>query len=180
MQVHVKGTWATMRWAGAYWRERTKAGETNDARVINTSSASGLYGNPGQTNYGAAKAGIASMSIIAGKELERYGVTVNAIAPGARTRMTEGLGFGAVELKPDEFDAFAPENISPIVVWLGSPESRDVNCRVFNVAGGSLSVAEGWHRGPGAEKGDRWEPSELGPVVKDMLEKAAPLPGMMG
>ena len=180
MQVHVKGTWATMRWAGAYWRERTKAGETNDARVINTSSASGLYGNPGQANYGAAKAGIASMSIIAGKELERYGVTVNAIAPGARTRMTEGLGFGAVELKPDEFDAFAPENISPIVVWLGSPESRDVNCRVFNVAGGSLSVAEGWHRGPSAEKSDRWEPSELGPVVKDMLEKAAPLPGMMG
>jgi NAD(P)-dependent dehydrogenase (short-subunit alcohol dehydrogenase family) len=180
MQVHVKGTWATMRWAGAYWRERTKAGETNDARVINTSSASGLYGNPGQTNYGAAKAGIASMSIIAGKELERYGVTVNAIAPGARTRMTEGLGFGAVELKPDEFDAFAPENISPIVVWLGSPESRDVTCRVFNVAGGSLSVAEGWHRGPSAEKSDRWEPSELGPVVKDMLEKAAPLPGMMG
>jgi NAD(P)-dependent dehydrogenase (short-subunit alcohol dehydrogenase family) len=180
IQVHVKGTWATMRWAGAYWRERTKAGEANDARVINTSSASGLYGNPGQTNYGAAKAGIASMSIIAGKELERYGVTVNAIAPGARTRMTEGLGFGAVEVKPDEFDAFAPENISPIVVWLGSPESRDVNCRVFNVAGGSLSVAEGWHRGPSAEKGDRWQPGELGPVVKDMLEKAAPLPGMMG
>ena len=180
IQVHLKGTWATMRWAGAYWRERTKAGETNDARVINTSSASGLYGNPGQTNYGAAKAGIASMSIIAGKELERYGVTVNAIAPGARTRMTEGLGFGAVEVKPDEFDAFAPENISPIVVWLGSPESRDVNCRVFNVAGGSLSVAEGWHRGPSADKNDRWEPGELGPVVKDMLEKAAPLPGMMG
>ena len=180
IDVHVKGTWATMRWAGAYWRERVKAGATNDARIINTSSASGLYGNPGQTNYGGAKAAIAAMSIIAGKELARYGVTVNAIAPGARTRMTEGLGFGAVDVKPSEFDAFAPENISPLVVWLGSTESADVNCRVFNVAGGSISVAEGWHRGPQADKGDRWEPSELGPIVKDLLDKAAPLSGMMG
>ncbi|MHB1447258.1 MAG: SDR family oxidoreductase [Acidimicrobiales bacterium] len=180
VQVHLKGTWATTRWAGAYWRERAKAGLANDARVINTSSASGLYGNPGQTNYGAAKAGIASFSIIAGKELERYGVTVNAIAPGARTRMTESLGFGAAEIKPGQFDAFAPENISPLVVWLGSAESRDVNCRVFNVAGGTVSVAEGWHRGPQADKGDRWEPGELGPVVRDLLEKAAPLPDVMG
>ncbi|MHB1854600.1 MAG: SDR family oxidoreductase [Acidimicrobiales bacterium] len=180
VQVHLKGTWATTRWAGAYWRERAKAGLANDARVINTSSASGLYGNPGQTNYGAAKAGIASFSIIAGKELERYGVTVNAIAPGARTRMTESLGFGAGEIKPGQFDAFAPENISPLVVWLGSAGSRDVNCRVFNVAGGTVSVAEGWHRGPQAEKGDRWEPGELGPVVRDLLGKAAPLPDVMG
>jgi NAD(P)-dependent dehydrogenase (short-subunit alcohol dehydrogenase family) len=180
IDVHVKGTWATMRWASAYWRERVKAGETNDARIVNTSSASGLYGNPGQTNYGGAKAAIAAMSIIAGKELARYGVTVNAIAPGARTRMTEALGFGAVDLKPGEFDAFAPENISPLVVWLGSAESHEVNCRVFNVAGGTISVAEGWNRGPQAEKGDRWEPSELGPVVANLLEKAAPLPGMMG
>ncbi len=180
IDVHVKGTWATMRWAGAYWREQTKAGEKNDARIINTSSASGLYGNPGQTNYGGAKAAIASMSVIAGKELERYGVTVNAIAPGARTRMTENLGFGAVELKPEEFDAFAPENISPLVVWLGSTESRAVNSRVFNVAGGTISVAEGWHRGPQADKGDRWQPAELGRVVEDLLQDAAPLPGMMG
>ncbi len=180
VRVHLKGTWATTRWAAAYWRERTKTGETNDARVINTSSASGLYGNPGQTNYGAAKAGIASFTIIAAKELERYGVTVNAIAPGARTRMTENLGFGAVDVKPGEFDAFAPENISPLVVWLGSPESGEVTGRVFNVAGGTVSVAEGWHRGPQADKGDRWEPNELGPVVKDLLAKAAPLPSMMG
>ncbi len=180
IKVHLKGTWATTRWAGAYWRERVKAGEPNDARVINTSSGSGLYGNPGQTNYGSAKSAVATLSIIAGKELERYGVTVNAIAPGARTRMTEGLGFGAVEVKPGEFDAFAPENISPLVVWLGSTESRAVNGRVFNVMGSTISVAEGWHRGPQADKGDRWEPAELGPVVNDLLSKAAPPVGMMG
>src|SRR3954471_20617950 len=115
IKVHLRGTFGPARWAAAYWRERVKAGETNDARIINTSSPSGIFGNPGQTNYGAAKAGIASFTIIAAMELARYGVTVNAIAPVALTRMTAGLG-GATQLperKPDEFDAMAPENISP-------------------------------------------------------------------
>src|SRR5436309_3037685 len=112
VKVHLRGTFATSRWAAAYWRERTKAGETNDARIINTSSPSGIYGNAGQTNYGAAKAGIASFTIIAAAELARYGVTVNAIAPTALTRMTENLGMGAAAAnkKPEDFDAFTPEN----------------------------------------------------------------------
>jgi NAD(P)-dependent dehydrogenase (short-subunit alcohol dehydrogenase family) len=176
INVHLKGTFAPLRWAAAHWRERAKAGEANDARIINTSSGSGLYGNPGQLNYGAAKAGIAAMTNIAAKELGRYGVTVNAIAPAALTRMTENLGFGqaARDVEPGAFDSFAPENISPLVVWLGSSESADVTGQVFNVAGGRISVAEGWRRGPERDKGDRWEPAELGPVVTELLEQARP------
>lgn len=180
INVHLKGTFAPARWAAAYWREESKAGRTNDARIINTSSASGLYGNVGQTNYGAAKAGIASFTIIAAKELARYGVTVNAIAPGARTRMTENLGFGAIEVAPDQFDAFAPENIAPLVVWLGSTQSADITGQVFNVAGGTISVAEGWHRGPQASQDDRWDPAELDKVVHDLVSQARPPAGMGG
>ncbi len=174
INVHLKGTFAPSRWATAHWRARAKAGEPNDARIINTSSASGLYGNPGQANYGAAKAGIASFTIIAARELERYGVTVNAIAPGARTRMTAPLGFGGSEPEPASFDAFAPENVSPLVVWLGSAQSAGVTGRVFNVAGGAISVAEGWSHGPSIDKSDRWNPSELGDVVPELVAKAAP------
>src|SRR5579884_1326797 len=126
IKVHLRGTLAPSRWAAAYWRERSKAGETNDARVINTSSSSGIYGNVGQANYGAAKAGIASFTIIAAMELARYGVTVNAIAPGALTRMTENLNPNRPEVKPEEFNARHPDNVAPLVVWLGSPESKDV------------------------------------------------------
>lgn len=174
INVHLKGTFAPAHWASEYWRDRAKAGETNDARIINTSSASGLYGNPGQTNYGAAKAGIAAFTIIAARELERYGVTVNAIAPGARTRMTAPLGYGTTDTQAAEFDAFAPENISPLVVWLGSIQSREVTGRVFNVAGGKLSVAEGWSHGPSIDKGARWEPSELDEVIPELVSKATP------
>ena len=126
IRVHLRGTFAPMRWAAEYWRDRVKAGETNDARIINTTSPSGIYGNVGQTNYGAAKAGIASMTVIAAMELGRYGVTVNAIAPAALTRMTENLGFGdgPAERKPDEFDPNDPDNIAPLVVWLGSADAR--------------------------------------------------------
>ena len=176
VRVHLKGTVAPMRWAAEYWRERTRGGETNDARSINTSSGSGLYGNPGQVNYGAAKAGIASMTIIAAKELARYGVTVNAIAPAALTRMTENLGFGqrAKEVEVGQFDPFAAENISPLVVWLGSTESAEVTGRVFNVAGGRISIADGWRRGAEQDKGERWNPAELGSVVEQILGEAAP------
>ena len=182
IKVHLRGTFGPARWAAAYWRERVKAGETNDARIINTSSPSGIYGNAGQTNYGAAKAGIASFTIIAAAELARYGVTVNAIAPTALTRMTENLGMGAAAAnkKPEDFDAFAPENIAPLVVWLGSPESKDVTGRVFNVNGGRISVAEGWHAGPGVDKGDRWDPAELGSVVPDLVAKAQGNANMFG
>src|SRR3954470_8154689 len=125
IRVHLRGTFAPSRWAATYWRERAKAGETNDARIINTTSSSGIYGNAGQANYGAAKAGIASFTIIAAMELARYGVTVNCIAPGALTRMTANLNPNRPDTKPGEFDARAPENVAPLVVWLGSPESKD-------------------------------------------------------
>ena len=181
MKVHLKGTFCTTRWAAAYWRERAKAGEANDARVINTSSGSGLYGNPGQGNYGAAKAGIAALTIIASRELERYGVTANAIAPGARTRMTENLRPGAGSAPPPtEFDSRHPDNVAPLVVWLGSAESRDINGQVFNVSGGVVGVAEGWRRGPSQDKGDRWEPGELGPVVRDLVARSYQPPRMTG
>jgi NAD(P)-dependent dehydrogenase (short-subunit alcohol dehydrogenase family) len=181
IKVHLKGTFAPSRWAAAYWRERSKAGETNDARIINTSSPSGIFGNVGQTNYGAAKAGIASFTVIAGMELARYGVTVNAIAPVARTRMTENLGGGASQpADPATFDRMAPENISPLVVWLGSPESKDITGRVFQVAGGMIRVAEGWHGGPTANQDDRWDPAELGKIVPDLVAKARPNAGMGG
>lgn len=182
IKVHLKGTYGPTRWAAIHWRERTKAGEHIDASVINTSSGSGLYGNPGQANYGAAKAGIAAFTIIASKELERYGVRVNAIAPGAMTRMTENLGFAQrmADTEPGAFEAMAPDNIAPLVVWLGSNESSGISGRVFNVAGGRISVAEGWRRGPEIDKGARWDPAELSHVVRDLVAEAAPLPGLFG
>jgi len=180
IQVHLKGTFSTARAAAAYWRNEAKAGNTVDARIVNTSSPSGIFGNAGQTNYGAAKAGIASFTIICGLELGRYGVTANAIAPVARTRMTEPLGIGGPPEDASQFDRLDPANISPLVVWLGSPESKDVTGRVFCVDGDRISVAEGWQRGPTAEKGDRWDPAELGGVVPDLVKKARPNAGMMG
>src|SRR6202453_2566667 len=155
IRVNMRGTFAPPRHTVEYWRNRSKAGETNDARVINTTSPSGIYGNVGQTNYGAAKAGIASFTVIAAMELGRYGVTVNAIAPAALTRMTENLGggFTPAEKKPEEFDAFDPANIAPIVVWLGSSESAGITGRVFNVQGDHLNVAGGWVGGAAAGKG---------------------------
>ena len=182
IHVHLRGTFAPAQIAAAHWRERAKSGLANDARIINTSSSSGIYGNIGQTNYGAAKAGIAAFTVIAAKELARYGVTVNAIAPGALTRMTENLGTGqrARELPPGEFDTTHPANIAPLVVWLGSPESAAITGRVFDVRGGHVSVAEGWHAGPGVDKGSRWEPGELGTVIPDLVAKAAPNANMLG
>jgi NAD(P)-dependent dehydrogenase (short-subunit alcohol dehydrogenase family) len=182
IRVHLRGTFAPMRHAAEYWRNRSKAGESNDARIINTTSPSGIYGNVGQTNYGAAKAGIASMTVIAAMELGRYGVTVNAIAPAALTRMTENLGMGAASAskKPEEFDALDPGNIAPLVVWLGSSESAAITGRVFNVQGGNISVAEGWVAGPGVSKGDRWDAAELGAIVPDLVAKAAPNANMGG
>jgi len=175
--VHLKGTWGPSRHAAAYWRERSKAGETNDGRIINTSSPSGIYGNVGQTNYGAAKAGIASFTIIAAKELSRYGVTVNAIAPAALTRMTENLGMGQADEETKE--KLSPRWIAPIVTWLASPESQDVTGRVFDVTGQALSVSEGWHRGP-TEENPTDDPTALGPIVKRLVGEARPNANMFG
>ena len=177
--VHLKGTFGPSRHAAEYWRNEAKAGRPVEGRIVNTSSPSGIFGNAGQTNYGAAKAGIAAFTVICALELGRYGVTANAIAPVARTRMTEDLGIGG----PPEgavFDALDPANISPLIVWLGSPESKDVSGRVFLVDGDRISVAEGWHRGPTARNdGMRWDPAKLGEVVPGLVAQAAPNSTMM-
>jgi NAD(P)-dependent dehydrogenase (short-subunit alcohol dehydrogenase family) len=181
IRVHLRGTFATVRWAAEYWRERAKQGVTNDARIINTTSAAGMYGNVGQANYGAAKAGIAGFTLIAATELARYGVTVNAINPGARTRMTEQAKPGSyVPVPPGQFDFSDPENVAPLVVWLSCPEAAHVTGRVFSVRGGQISVAEGWHAGPLAEKDERWDPAELGPIVDDLLGRAKPNADLFG
>jgi NAD(P)-dependent dehydrogenase (short-subunit alcohol dehydrogenase family) len=175
--VHLKGHFAAMRHAASYWRGLSKEGkapEEIDARIINTSSGAGLQGSVGQGNYSAAKAGIAAMTLVGAAEMGRYGVTVNAIAPSARTRMTETVFAEMMATQDDDFDAMAPENISPLVVWLGSAESRDVTGKVFEVEGGKIRIAEGWAHGPQIDKGAKWDPAELGPVVGDLLAKSRP------
>ncbi|EOM74502.1 SDR family NAD(P)-dependent oxidoreductase [Rhodococcus rhodnii] len=177
VRVHLKGHFATLRHAAEYWRGRAKAGNPVDARIINTSSGAGLQGSIGQGNYAAAKAGIAELTVQAAAELKNYGVAVNAIAPAARTRMTLGAGGAMAEAMAapeDGFDAMAPENISPLVVWLASAEAAHVTGRVFEVEGGRITVAEGWRHGPSHDKGARWEVAEVGTVVDELLAKALP------
>jgi NAD(P)-dependent dehydrogenase (short-subunit alcohol dehydrogenase family) len=177
LRVHLKGHFAMLRHAAAHWRAEHKTGRPVSARVVNTSSGAGLQGSIGQANYSAAKAGIAGLTLVAAAELGRYGITVNAIAPAARTRMTEQAFAERMSAMDEEFDAMAPANVSPLVVWLGSAESAHVTGRVFEVEGGMVSVATGWQHGPVADKGARWEPGELGPVVDGLLAKApAPEP----
>jgi len=173
VRVHLKGHVAPARWAVAHWRERAKAGEPVDARIVNTTSGAGLMGSVGQSAYSAAKAAIASLTLVQASELGRYGVTVNAIAPAARTRMTEGP-FSEMMAPPGDggFDAMAPENVAPLVVWLGSTESEAVTGRVFEVEGGKVSVAEGWRHGPVIDHGARWEPAEVGAAVTKLLAEA--------
>jgi NAD(P)-dependent dehydrogenase (short-subunit alcohol dehydrogenase family) len=178
LRVHLKGHAATLHHAAAHWRALGKAGEPVDARVVNTSSGAGLLGSVGQGSYSTAKAGILGLTMVAAAELARYGVTVNAIAPAARTRMTE-RAFADAMTAPEQgaFDAMAPENVSPLVVWLGSTESREVTGRVFEVDGGRIVVADGWRRGPSVDQGRRWTPGELGDVVPKLLAEAtAPEP----
>lgn len=182
IRVHLRGTFLTLHHASNHWKRQHKSGSVVDARVINTTSSSGIYGNIGQGNYGAAKAGIASLSIIASMELARYSVTVNAVAPAALTRMTENLNGNLSRSVPEpgEFDAAAPENISPLVVWLGSEQSRNITGRVFNVRGGWISVAEGWKSGPEMDKGAKWAPGELGEVIPRLVSEAAENAAMNG
>lgn len=180
MRVHLKGAFCTARHATTHWRERAKAGEDVNARIINTSSGAGLQGSVGQANYAAAKAGLAAFTLVAAAELARYGITANAIAPSARTRMTE-TAFAEMMAKPESgFDAMDADNVAPLVVWLGSTESEGVTGQVFEVAGGMVGVAQGWQHGPEADKGARWEPAELGPIVRDLLAKAAPAVPVFG
>lgn len=174
LRVHVMGHVAPARHAAAYWRARSKAGEDVDARIINTSSGAGILGSIAQAAYSAAKGAIASLTLVQAAELGRIGVTANALAPAARTRMTEEV-FADMMAEVDEgaFDAMDPANVSPLVVWLGSPESAGVTGRVFEVEGGVIGIAEGYRHGPRVDKGARWDPAEIGPVVEKLLAEAA-------
>jgi NAD(P)-dependent dehydrogenase (short-subunit alcohol dehydrogenase family) len=179
IKVHLKGTFGPAHFAAAFWRDKSKAGEQVDGRIINTTSPSGIFGNIGQANYGAAKAGIAAFTIISSQELGRYGVTVNAIAPTALTRMTEDLGMMS-GLTEEQKDALGPDSISPLVVWLGSKESAGVTGRVFGIFGSKISVAEGWIYGPEHDSGTILSPGELGEVIPGLVEQAAGNATMMG
>ena len=174
INVHLKGHFCVTRHACEYWRNQSKAGTAVDARIINTSSGAGLQGSIGQSTYSAAKGGIASLTLVQAAELGRYGVTSNAIAPAARTRMTEAI---FTDMKPPEdgtFDEAHPGNVSPLVVWLGSPESRSVTGRVFEVKGGLIGVSDGWRDGPTYDKKARWAPDEIGAKVLELVSKAVP------
>jgi NAD(P)-dependent dehydrogenase (short-subunit alcohol dehydrogenase family) len=176
IKVHLKGTFAPAKHAAAYWRDQSKAGNPVDARIINTTSVSGIYGNVGQTNYGAAKMGIAAFTIISARELGRYGITVNGVAPGALTRLTEDLGMG--QGSDEQKAQMSPRWIAPIVTWLASSESSKVTGRIFEASGQMLAVAEGWHRGPTVEAVE--DPTTLGPIVHDMVKRARLNAGMNG
>ena len=179
--VHLKGHYAPLRHAAEYWRAESKAGRPRAARVINTSSGAGLFGSVGQGNYATAKAGIALLTIQTAAEMKGYGVTANAIAPSARTRMTTSAGEAMAEQMAapadGSFDVMDPANVSPLVVWLGSEESGDVSGRVFEVEGGKVTVCDGWQRAASEDKGSKWDPAELGSVVPRLIsESPAPVP----
>ena len=175
IRVHLKGTFAPTHHAAQHWRDRARSGEAVNGRVINTTSASGLFGNVGQANYGAAKAAIAAFTLITATELARYGVTVNAVSPRALTRMTEGIERYQAGGVPSEqgFVPLAASNVSPLVVWLGTVGAANVTGRVFFVAGGRIAVAEGWSLGPDVDRDSSWTVPELDAVLPDLVARAA-------
>ncbi len=174
MRVHLRGHFCLANVLGRRWRDQKKAGQAVDARIINTSSGAGLQGSVGQSNYSAAKAGIAGLTLVQAAELARYGITVNCLAPAARTSMTESAMPDMVKKPESGFDAWDPLNVASIVVWLGSTQSAQVTGRCFEAKGGELSVADGWRTGKIVDKGARWVPAELGPVVGRLLAEAVP------
>ncbi|MEU2430190.1 MULTISPECIES: SDR family oxidoreductase [unclassified Streptomyces] len=176
MRVHLKGHFLPLKHAAAHWRAEAKAGRAPVARVVNTSSGAGLLGSVGQGNYSAAKAGVVGLTLVAAAELARYGVQVNAVAPAARTRMTERT-FADTMAAPSSagaFDAMAPGNVSPLVVWLGSAAPEGVTGRVFEAEAGRIAVMEGWRTGPSADKGARWTPAEAGEATLKLLAASEP------
>ena len=172
IRVHLKGHFAVTRHAAEYWRAQSKSGEAVDARIVNTSSGAGLMGSVGQGAYSAAKGGIAALTLVESAEMGRYGVTANAIAPAARTRMTEEVFGDRMQVPESGFDVNDPANISPLVVWLGSTESAGITGRVFEVEGGLISVADGWQHGPSLDKSGRWDPAEVGTAVHKLIAQA--------
>jgi len=174
MQVHLRGHFCVSRHAVDYWRAQQKAGRPVDARIINTTSGAGLQGSIAQAAYSTAKGGIAALTLVQAAELARYGITANALAPAARTRMTEGA-FADKMAKVDQgFDKQDPDNIAPTVVWLGSAESADVTGCVFELEGGRITLEQGWDLGPTVEKDQRWAPAEVGAAVADLLALRRP------
>jgi len=173
LRVHLKGHFLPLKHAAAHWRAEARTGRMPTARIVNTSSGAGLLGSVGQGNYSAAKAGIVGLTLVAAAELRRYGVQVNAVAPAARTRMTERTFAEAMTAPADGFDAMAPENVSPLVVWLGSAASTGVSGRIFEAEGGRITVMEGWRPGPSADKGARWSAGEAGEATLKLLAEAA-------
>jgi NAD(P)-dependent dehydrogenase (short-subunit alcohol dehydrogenase family) len=173
IKVHLKGHYCIASKLVQRWREQVKAGQKVDGRIVNTSSGAGLQGNIGQANYSAAKAGIASLTLVQAAELGRYGITANALAPAARTGMTEGP-FGAMMKKPEDgsFDHYAPENVAPLVVWLCSPLSAHVSGKMFEVEGGKVSIATGWKTGIARDKKARWNPAELTDVIDGLIAES--------
>jgi NAD(P)-dependent dehydrogenase (short-subunit alcohol dehydrogenase family) len=180
MRVHLKGHFCLANVLGRRWRDAKKAGVAVDARIINTSSGAGLQGSIGQSNYAAAKAGIAGLTLVQAAELARYGITVNCLAPAARTSMTEGAMPELVKKPASGFDIWDPMNVASIVVWLGSPRSAHVTGRCFEAKGGELSIAEGWHTGRIIDKGARWDPAEIGAVVDRLIAEGRPAQKVYG
>lgn len=180
MAVHLKGHFCLASHAVRYWREQVKGGAKLTARIINTSSGAGLQGSIGQSNYAAAKGGIASLTLVQAAELGRYGITANALAPAARTGMTEAV-FAEVMKRPEQgFDYFAPENVAPLVVWLGSAASQAVTGQMFEVEGGKLSIADGWRRGPLVDNQGRWALADVGAAVEHLLAESLPAQKVYG
>jgi NAD(P)-dependent dehydrogenase (short-subunit alcohol dehydrogenase family) len=180
MKVHLRGHFCVARHAVDYWRARAKQGQPVDARIINTASGAGLNGSIAQSAYAAAKGGIASLTLVQAAELGRYGITANALAPAARTRMTE-QAFAEKMKKPDAgFDTQDPDNVAPAVVWLGSAQSRHVTGCVFELEGGKIMIADGWNDGPAVDKGARWAPSEVGAAVEQLLAQRRPVKKVYG
>ncbi len=169
MRVHLRGHFCTSRHAVDHWRAEVKAGRSVDARIVNTTSGAGLQGSIGQSAYAAAKAGIAGLTLVQAAELARYGITANAIAPQARTRMTEEAFGEAMSRKDGDFDLYAPENTAPLIAWLCSAQSGKVTGEVFELLGGRLSVALGWNDGPARDRGERWPAEDIGTAVTALL-----------
>jgi len=173
LRVHLRGHFCTTRHAVDYWRAQQKAGKAVDARIINTTSGAGLQGSVGQSAYSTAKAGIATLTLVQAAELARYGITANALAPNARTRMTESVFADEMSRKENGFDIYAPENTAPLVAWLVSPDSAGVTGQVFELKGGRIHLSQGWTDSPAEDKGARWSPAELGPVVRRLIARRA-------
>lgn len=179
--VHLKGHFCISSHAVHYWRDQSKQGNAVDARIINTSSGAGLNGSVGQSNYAAAKGGIASLTLNQSAELGRYGITANCLAPAGRTGMTENV-FGDMMKAPEDgsFDYYHPANVAPLVVWLGSAASRPITGRVFEVEGDKISIADGWRSTTGVRKGDRWEPEEISVAMDTLLSQEVPAQKVYG